>query len=229
MNIKIAGIDVHPCLSPENDQWYFEALIHGHFKNKRPVRSIFGCAFSCIAASGFSTPEAPDKTSCWFQPFFNQLKKCGSSIGIMLLGLCEKSNMLTNIHQRGHHWYLYYYSASYICMTHTHIPFLDGLFTSQTRNLEVLLLWRTTRAPVWTPGPGASFAPPLLFGYLPAVQTSPWSTEFDVRIESFGQWQKYQTVQNFRNLILCALTWIHLGGFGGYSNGLMCQFSVSSK
>ena len=130
MNIKIAGIDVHPCLSPENDQWYFEALIHGHFKNKRPVRSIFGCAFSCIAASGFSTPEAPDKTSCWFQPFFNQLKKCGSSIGIMLLGLCEKSNMLTNIHQRGHHWYLYYYSASYICMTHTHthIPFLDGLY-----------------------------------------------------------------------------------------------------
>lgn len=113
----------------------------------------------------------------------------------MLLGLCEKGNMLTNIHQRGHHWYLYYYSASYICMTHTHIPFLDGLFTSQTRNLEVLLLWRTTRAPVWTPGPGASFAPPLLFGYLPAVQTSPWSTEFDVRIESFGQWQKYQTVQ----------------------------------
>ena len=120
VNIKIAGIGVHPFLSPENDQWYFEALIHGHFKNKRPVRSIFGCAFSCIAASGFSTPEAPDKTSCWFQPFFNQFKKCGSSIGIMLPGLCEKSNMLTNIHQRGHHWYLYYYSASYICMTHTH-------------------------------------------------------------------------------------------------------------
>ena len=74
-------IHVYPLRMINGILRHWSMMIHGHFKNKRPVRSIFGCAFSRIAASGFSTPEAPDKTSCWFQHVSTNLKNAAHQSG----------------------------------------------------------------------------------------------------------------------------------------------------